>query len=240
MTRMERATAHRALSLPRRRLDQAAVALAEEGVGAWRRRRRPGRAKPLEVGVALCRFFPRAARGPRTGGRRGRASAQDTRWPAVGKRVMSRPISAMIAWAPCRRRCRGSHPAASRRAGLRRPGRAPASGPVAPSASAPQAAGIGDQGGLDRVVELRDLTGPGGRCGPAGRGPACGVVIAEAMPERASIGGGALGLDILPCARAARARGSRSPAIIASSIARADWCPASWCTTDDSLIRASS
>jgi hypothetical protein len=45
---------------------------------------------------------------------------------------------------------------------------------------------------------------------------------------------------MFPLPRAASARGSRSPPIIASMTARAVWCPASFDTTDVSLHRPSS
>ena len=60
------------------------------------------------------------------------------------------------------------------------------------------------------------------------------------MPDSASASAGSLSFLIFPRPSAARARGSRSPAIIASMTARAVWCPASFDTTADSLHKASS
>jgi hypothetical protein len=80
-------------------LDDAPVAFAQEGVG-------PGGCRcgftqdALEVGVCPCRCG-RICCWPRTGWC-GLSLAHDTRCPGVGNRLMSRPISAMIAWAPLR------------------------------------------------------------------------------------------------------------------------------------------
>ena len=89
MVRMERATAHLAL-LPPQALAEAAESFAEEGAGAGGAVGGLG-AVALEVGVALP-LLAACGCGGRTGGRRGRAPAQETRWAAVGKRVMSRPV----------------------------------------------------------------------------------------------------------------------------------------------------
>ncbi len=79
--------------------DDAPVACAEEGVGFGSRR----------GGLAECAFrygLPLPVRPARLTGPdwmvRGDSFAQDTRCPAVGNRVMSKPTSAMIAWAPDR------------------------------------------------------------------------------------------------------------------------------------------
>ncbi len=69
---------------------------------------------------------------------------------------------------------------------------------------------------------------------------ACACWGPNRMPVSASARAGSLSLRILPRPRAARTRGSRSPAIIASTMARAVWCPASFDTTADSLHKASS
>ena len=111
-------------------VDEAPVAFAEEGVGLG-----GGGGglteDALEVGVALAGFAGAAA-GP-DWMVRGQSFAQDTRWPAVGNRVMSSPISAMMTCAAC-----GADPGdlvePREAAGARpRPGRCRA-GPVVPSA----------------------------------------------------------------------------------------------------------
>src|SRR5260370_16980905 len=71
-----------------------------------------------------CPFLPPRLRGPDWLATR-HSPAQDTRWAAVGKRVMSRPVSAMIAAAICSltpgisasRRAAGSTAASGVRAG---------------------------------------------------------------------------------------------------------------------------
>ena len=69
---------------------------------------------------------------------------------------------------------------------------------------------------------------------------ACACSGPNRMPDSASASAGSLSFLIFPRPSAARTRGSRSPAIIASMTARAVWCPASFDTTADSLHRASS
>ena len=84
---------------------------------------------------------------------RGDSFAHDTRWPAVGNLLMSRPISARITCAPpgpipgiSSRRCSAGTTAAS--------GPVPADGPVLPSASTPRAAGIAPISSPMRSVSL--------------------------------------------------------------------------------------
>src|SRR5580693_6352638 len=88
MTRMERATATWALVLPRRRAMR------------WYRSPRKVwvRAAPLAAWLRAPRsqvlpwpFFPVRVRGPDWRAA-GHSPAQDTRWTAVGKRDMSRPV----------------------------------------------------------------------------------------------------------------------------------------------------
>jgi hypothetical protein len=76
-------------------LDDAPVAFAEEGVGLGGRG--GGLAEDaLEVGVALAGLAG-AVLGPGLDGARAELRPR-TRWPAVGNRVMSSPISAMTTW----------------------------------------------------------------------------------------------------------------------------------------------
>jgi hypothetical protein len=85
-------------------------------------------------------FFPARVRGPDWRAE-GHSPAQDTRWPAVGNRVMSRPVSAMMARArPGLMPGISASRATAFSAGSSGP--VPAPGPVVPSASMPQAAGI--------------------------------------------------------------------------------------------------
>ncbi len=71
----------------------------------------------------------------------GQRLAQDTSRPGVPKTVISRPISAMTAWAAMMPQpVMASSCATADSTG--ESGLAPASGPVVPSASTPQAAGI--------------------------------------------------------------------------------------------------
>ena len=116
----------------------AAVPLAEERVRAGGA---VGGQGAQAAGVVLpWPFFPRPLRGPDWSGT-GASPAQDTSASGVGNRVMSRPISAISPAAVCRltpgisssRAAAGSTAASSP---------SPASGPVVPSASMPQAAGI--------------------------------------------------------------------------------------------------
>src|SRR4029453_15787392 len=92
-TRMDRATATWALALPRRR--------------AIREERSPGKAAVPAAAVAawprLPRrypfpwpFFPLRVRGPDWRAD-GHSPAHDTRWAAVGNRLISRPVPAMMA-----------------------------------------------------------------------------------------------------------------------------------------------
>src|SRR5262245_9558110 len=113
----------------------ALVALAAEGRGAG-----GGLAEvAAQVAVALA-FLPVRVRGPDWWAE-GYRPAQETRWAAVGKRDMSRPVSAMIERASsaltpgiCASRWAAGSAAAS--------APVPAAGPVLPSASTPQAARI--------------------------------------------------------------------------------------------------
>ena len=95
MTRMERATAHLGL-VPAEAPGEAAEPFAEEGVGAGGAVGGLG-AVALEVGVALA-LLRLAVAGAGLAGD-GASPAQETRWAAVGNRVMSRPVSAMMAMA---------------------------------------------------------------------------------------------------------------------------------------------
>jgi hypothetical protein len=117
---------------------QAALPFAEEGGGAGGAGGGLG-AVALEVGVALS-LAGLAAAGPDWRAT-GASPAQETRWSAVGNRVMSRPVSAMIALASLRLTpgISASRPAAGRAAA---PGSWPACGLVSPLALIPQEAGM--------------------------------------------------------------------------------------------------
>ena len=90
----------------------------------------------------------------------GQRLAQDISRPGVPKTLISRPISAMTAWAAMipqpvisSSRATAGSTAAS--------GSLPASGPVVPLASMPQAAGIWAISSLARARQLVDLPGQG-------------------------------------------------------------------------------
>ena len=137
MTRTERATAAHGLAFAAAAGDPP-VALAEEGAG-------PGGGggdlaeDAVQPGVPWPAlpplvFFP----GWRVAGQR---FAQDTSRPGVPKTAISRPISAMTAWAAMTPQpVMASSCATADSTG--ESGLVPACGPVVPSASTPQAAGI--------------------------------------------------------------------------------------------------
>ena len=141
---------------------QAAVALAEEGVGP------AGGGGDLaedavEVGVALAGL---AGAGLRAG-LAGLRAAFRPRTPGAGgaEHAMSRPISAMMAWAAMTPQpVISSSRATAGSTGA--PGPVPAPGPVVPSASMPCAAGIEAISSVTRAVSasiwaVRRRSGPG-------------------------------------------------------------------------------
>ena len=233
MTRMERATAHLAL-FAAEAPGQAAEPLAEEGVGAGGAvgglgavalagRRRPG----------PC---PACGCGARTGGRPGPARPRTRGGPAVGNRVMSRPVSAMIALARS-----GLTPGISASRSAAGSTAAPGPGLGGRDAVGADAPGGGDrvQGGLDLVLDRGDQ--------PVQQGDVVqvdadqpGVVIAERHALQGLLDGGAAALDAAvrpgrpgPSGRARRRRwppGCRGRS----------WSWPATCTADDSLTRAPS
>ena len=131
-------------------LDQPPVPFAEEGVCPGGRRGRLAE-DAFEVRVALP-VLPERLLAP-DWMVRGDSLAHDTRCPAVGNRVMSRPISARMAWALAwempgmsSRRMAAGRTAAS--------GPVPAAGPVVPSALTPRAAGIAPVSSSIRPVSV--------------------------------------------------------------------------------------
>ena len=170
MTRMERATATWALRLAAA-AGEAAVALAEEGVGAG------GGDGGLAEDAAQRRCCPGLScrcrvRGPdwRVGGQQPGPGHQVA--GGAGSRSCPGRVSAMMARAGVGAARRGSQRAGPRRAARRRPGRCPASGPGGPvGVDAPGGGDRGDQLG-DRGRSAGRSGRPGRRSGPAAAGPA--------------------------------------------------------------------
>jgi len=152
MTRMERATATWALALPRRRAIRWYRSPRKVSVRAAPVAARP---RAPRSQVSPWPFFPARVRGPDWRAE-GHSPAHDTRWPAVGNRLMSRPVSAMMVRA--RSSLRPGISASRATAGsAAASGPVPASGPVVPSASMPQAAGSAAVSSAARAVSAAIL-----------------------------------------------------------------------------------
>src|SRR6266568_1559319 len=166
---------------------------------------------------------------------RGHILTQDTRWAAVGKTLMCRPISAMSAWAlsrpmpvtSSRRFTAGSTGAA---------GPVPAWGPVVPSAFTPWAAGMAAISSSIRAVSLPIWADRASTWSSSIR--ASSAWWSSNRPVSASIRAARLAF-IFPRARSASIFGSRSPPISASIMSRTDSVPIVLATAEI-LISASS
>jgi hypothetical protein len=148
---------------------------------------------------------------------------------------MSRPVSAMMDRArsslipgTCASRCTTGSTGSA--------GAVPASGPVAPSAFTPQAAGIAAAASAIRVVSLAIL--PSRKAIWSSSNWASSPWCSPNMPSSASTRSSCLAF-IFPRAKAASTCGSRSPAISARTMSCAD-IVVSLLATDESLISASS
>jgi len=148
----------------------------------------------------------------------GASPAHDTRCAASGKTVMSRPVSAMIARATSRL-TPGISASRSAAGSTAAPG--PGRGPGTPSAETPCAAGIwsrqaailpsrSSMSSVSRLMMFRYVRATAAWLGP------------NIIPVSASCSSAVFAFSRV-CASAASARGSRSPAIIARTMAFADW-----------------
>ena len=221
----------------RRRGDRRAEPFAEEGVRAggpggrlgWRSplgRRRPG----------PC---PACGCGARTGGSPARARPRRPGAPAVGYWVMSRPVSAMMAYGQLGGLGPG-HLGQTVRGGQRGRVRAP---PCARAGSCCWRRRPRRRGSRPGPRRSRP---PARGDGPVQQGDVVevgadeqGVVGAQLHSLEGLLHGGAAAGDTVAVARAARACGSRSPPAIVFSMSRRSG-PASLYTADDSLTRAPS